>query len=49
MLSDIQFDVNGVKFLAHKAILCVRSEYFRAMIHFEGNALQVRINIKIVR
>ncbi|XP_076075167.1 uncharacterized protein LOC143046075 isoform X1 [Mytilus galloprovincialis] len=40
MYSDIQFDVNGVKFLAHKAILCVRSEYFRAMVHFEENALK---------
>ncbi|VDI51179.1 ankyrin repeat and BTB/POZ domain-containing protein 1 [Mytilus galloprovincialis] len=47
MLSDIQFDVNGVKFLAHKAILCVRSEYFRAMIHFEGNALQAQSPIKL--
>ncbi|XP_052071152.1 uncharacterized protein LOC127709590 [Mytilus californianus] len=42
VFSDIQFDVNGVKFLAHRAILCVRSEYFRAMIHFEENGSRAR-------
>ncbi|CAG2202285.1 KBTBD5_10 [Mytilus edulis] len=34
--------------LLTKPSLCVRSEYFRAMVHFEENALKVRFNIKLL-
>ncbi|CAC5388660.1 unnamed protein product [Mytilus coruscus] len=40
VFSDIQFGVNGVKFLAHRAILFVRSEYFRAKFNFDKNGLK---------
>lgn len=34
--SDVKFDVNGKIFHGHKAILSVRSDYFRAMFHFDS-------------
>ncbi|XP_063445989.1 TD and POZ domain-containing protein 1-like isoform X1 [Mytilus trossulus] len=36
--SDVSFNVNGNIFHGHRAIMSVRSEYFRAMFSFDGSS-----------
>ena len=46
--SDVRFDVNGTIFHGHKAILSVRSEYFKAMFSSDFPTQPVNYNSKIL-
>lgn len=40
--SDVSFNVNRNIFHGHRAIMSVRSEYFRAMFSFDGSSQKVK-------
>ena len=45
LFSDVCFEIQGELVYAHKAILCARSEYFRAM--FAGNLKESKKQVSL--